>query len=374
MAIGNQVQVSSPPINPPPQVRSPPPQTVLPSPVGNPQHYGQTQAPNVVLPMAPSLQQPPSYSQDQAMKTSPNIQVLLQPTGPADLEAYHAIATGEAPPRAPESIFVQNLYRTTQNNVFPVAERMSLGVSSNSPYYALVATPATNSTDEVNKLTLTRRHPTRGSWSDACTAEIQPRLVLQAGVTLVAIIQMRGQNFTSNAGQDRIADRFDLTWNGDRGAFAIWRNDGQNVTMIFEVAIPQDYPASQELGVLNFTAGSGQLIISHPTGYAFSDVIAAAVLTVATVETRKSKMIQAAPQQQQQQQQQQQNGGGSYADQWQFKPGFAQTKETDEWWWVALVVLGWALYILLWITIIATILFFEFMVAFFAICGSYYYY
>jgi len=236
MAIGNQVQVSSPPVSPPPpQVRSPPPQTVLPSPVGNPQHYGQTQAPNVVLPMAPSLQQPPSYSQDQAMKTSPNVQVLLQPTGPADLEAYHAIATGEAPPRAPASILVQNLYRTTQNNVFPVAERMSLGVSSNSPYYALVATPATNSTDEVNKLTLTRRHPTRGSWSDACTAEIQPRLVLQAGVTLVAIIQMRGQNFMSNTGQDRVADRFDLTWNGDRGAFAIWRNDGQNVTMVFEV-------------------------------------------------------------------------------------------------------------------------------------------
>jgi len=235
MAIGYQVPAASPPINPPPQVRSPPPQTVLPSPVGNPQHYGQTQAPNVVLPMAPSLQQPPSYSQDQAMKASPNVQVLLQPTGPADLEAYHAIATGEAPPRAPASIFVQNLYRTTQNNVFPVAERMSLGVSSNSPYYALVATPATNSTDEVNKLTLTRRHPTRGSWSDACTAEIQPRLVLQAGVTLVAIIQMRGQNFMSNTGQDRVADRFDLTWNGDRGAFAIWRNDGQNVTMLFEV-------------------------------------------------------------------------------------------------------------------------------------------
>ena len=83
--------------------------------------------------------------------------------------------------------------------------------------------------------------------------------------------------------------------------------------------------------------------------------------------------MQAAPQQPQQQQQQQ-NGGGSYADQWQFKPGFAQTKETDEWWWVALVVLGWALYILLWITIIATILFFEFMIAFFAICGNYYYY
>ncbi|PWW73988.1 hypothetical protein C7212DRAFT_365483 [Tuber magnatum] len=333
MAIGNQVPVSLPPINPPPpQVNGPPPQTILPSPVGNPQHYGQTQAPNVILPMAPALQQPPSYSQDQAMKASPNVQVLLQPTGPADLEVYHAIATGETPARAPASIFVQNLYRTTQNNVFPVAE----------------PTPATNSTDEVNKLTLTRRHPTRGSWSDACTTEIQPRLVLQAGITLVAIIQMRGQNYMSNTGQDRVTDRFDVTWNGDRGAFAIWRNDGQNVTMLFEVvsegfasldtypttgllrAIPQDYPASQELGVLNFTAGSGQLIISHPSGYALSDVIAAAVLTVATVETRKSKIVQAAPQQQQQQQQQQ-AASGSYADQWQFKPAFAQTKETDEW-------------------------------------------
>jgi len=225
MALGNQDPVASPPINPPPQVMSPPPQTSLPSPVGNPQPYGQTEAPNVILPMAPSLQQPPSYSHDQ--KSSPNVQVLLQPTGPGDLEAYHAIATGEAPPRAPTSIFVQNFYRTTQNNVFPVAERMSLGISCNSPYYALVATPAPNSTDEVNKLTLTRRHPTRGTWSDACTAEIQPRLVLQAGVTLVAIIQMRRQN--------RAADRFDLAWNGDRGAFAVWRNDGHNVTMLFEV-------------------------------------------------------------------------------------------------------------------------------------------
>ncbi|PUU73308.1 hypothetical protein B9Z19DRAFT_1095323 [Tuber borchii] len=112
-------------------------------------------------------------------ETSPNAQVLLQPTGSADLEAYRAITTGEAPPRAPESMFVQNLYCTTPNNVLPVAERVSLSVSSNLPYCTLVATPATKSTDEVNKLTLTRRHPTRGSWRDACTGEIQPRLVLQ---------------------------------------------------------------------------------------------------------------------------------------------------------------------------------------------------
>jgi hypothetical protein len=170
------------------------------------------------------------------MEARPNAKMLLRPTGLTDLEAYHALAVGEMPMQPPSSIFVLNLYRTTQSNVFPIAERMSFGVSSDSPFYAFVGTPATNSTDEFNKLTLTRRHPTRGSWADASVTEVQPHINLVAGVVLVAVMQPRGGNYMSNTPRgDRVSDRYDLTWNGDRGAFAVWRNDGANVTMVFEV-------------------------------------------------------------------------------------------------------------------------------------------
>ena len=164
--------------------------------------------------------------------------MLLRPTNPSDLEIYHAMAGGEYAHRATSSIFVLNLYRTTQNDVFPVAERMSVGASSDSPFYSFIGTPATNSTSEINRLTLTRRHPTRGSWADACITEIQPGVQLVAGVVLVAIMQPRaGHYLSSTPNGDRVGDRFDLTWNGDRGAFAVWRNDGGGnpPTLIFEI-------------------------------------------------------------------------------------------------------------------------------------------
>jgi hypothetical protein len=121
--------------------------------------------------------------------------------------------------------------------------------------------------------------------------------------------------------------------------------------------------------VLNFTAGSGQIIMSNPSSHALADVIVSAILTVATVRTRASKAPTAGPAQPPP------NGSNLAPGGWAFKPGFAQTKKEDEWWWVALVILGWALYILFWITIIASFFALQMMMWFFAcFCNSYYWY
>lgn len=122
-------------------------------------------------------------------------------------------------------------------------------------------------------------------------------------------------------------------------------------------AIPQDYPSSGDLGVLSFTAGSGQIIVSNPTANSLLDIIVSAILTVGTVRTRAARNPASA------------HHPNLAPGGWGFKPAFAETKKDDEWWWITLVIIGWALYILLWVLVISMFLFFQSSMWFLAIFG-----
>src|SRR5204863_3624324 len=114
---------------------------------------------------------------------------LLSLTLDRELEYFHAVAAGEIPPQQPAPTLVLNVFRATQTHTDPIAERLTIGAAAGAPHYALHATASSTSINEFNKLLITRRHPIKASWTDACVSEIQPKLnLLSQGVMLIAKI------------------------------------------------------------------------------------------------------------------------------------------------------------------------------------------
>ena len=115
-----------------------------------------------------------------------------------DLEYFHAVAAGEyaGPDPGDDAMLVLNLFRSTLTHILPIAERLTLGQAQGAPYYALNTTPSTTSHDEFNTLVVTRRHPVNAVYSEACVAEIQPKLNLTIpGVRSVAVLKQGKEEY-----------------------------------------------------------------------------------------------------------------------------------------------------------------------------------
>ena len=115
-----------------------------------------------------------------------------------DLEYFHAVAAGvyAGPDPGDDAMLVLNLFRSTLTHILPIAERLTLGQAQGAPYYALNTTPSTTSHDEFNTLVVTRRHPVSAVYSEACVAEIQPKLNLTIpGVRSVAVLKQGKEEY-----------------------------------------------------------------------------------------------------------------------------------------------------------------------------------
>lgn len=173
-------------------------------------------------------EQPPGYTQSEAQADIPK--TLLPPASESDLEFFHALATGTTPNIMPYSpMLVLNLFRTTQTHLCPVEERIALGSSLSTPFYALRASPSSKSVDEYNMLTITRRRAMTGEWHDAATSEIQPRLkLISQGIMTISRIELQRV-----AGAPRAF--YDLKWASESGSYTVWRDNGCGLEAEMEI-------------------------------------------------------------------------------------------------------------------------------------------
>jgi hypothetical protein len=186
--------------------------------------------PTVLVPTSANAEDEklPGYAESEAQAEIPK--ELLPPTSESDLEYFHALATLNTPHILPySSMLVLNLFRTTQTHLFPVEERIALGSSLSTPFYALRASPSSKSVDEYNMLAITRRRPLTSEWHDAVTSEIQPGLkLISQGIMLISRLELQRA-----AGRSK--EFYDLTWASERGSYTVWKNNGCGVEAELEV-------------------------------------------------------------------------------------------------------------------------------------------
>ncbi|KAF2455405.1 hypothetical protein BDY21DRAFT_350752 [Lineolata rhizophorae] len=275
-------------------------------------------------------ERPPAYK-----PPVPTERVVLRgrvesPTLERDLSYFHEIVTGKLEPEKDKSpTLVLNLYRATLTHQRPIAERLTLGQTAGAPYYALYATPNTTSMDEFNTLVITRRSPNAGGnsdawrqihsavYSDACTSIIQPRLNLHAsGSMLIANLSRAGLPYTlswsdrSTAG--KLGDCFCVWDSRDgsgvaqmyseegwqslddsplKGIIRIKRSRNLNSDMLNGAPDFEDPRFAPELAYLDFSRHSPQFVCQNSYAHENMDIIAAALLTVLVVMTRKMDQI-----------------------------------------------------------------------------------
>ena len=190
----------------------------------------QTNIPMVIVPDDASTEheQPPGYTESEAQGDIPK--TLLPPASESDLEFFHALATGVTPNIIPYSpMLVLNFFRTTQTHLYPVEERIALGASLSTPFYALRASPSSKSVDEYNMLTITRRRAMTGEWHNAATSEIQPRLkLISQGIMTISRIEVQRA-----AGGPKAF--YDLKWASESGSYTVWKDNGCGLEAEMEI-------------------------------------------------------------------------------------------------------------------------------------------
>lgn len=159
-------------------------------------------------------------------------QRLLPPSSDGDLEYFGDMASGRAVHTPPYSTnLVLHLFRSTQNHIYPIQERLALGASANAPFFAMRSSPSTSSVDEYNKLTLTRRRPAMNFWETAAVSNIQPRLKLMArGNMAISLIQLEGST-------SRSLSRYELWWNDDANCYRLWKRLGVDYEFQLEIGL-----------------------------------------------------------------------------------------------------------------------------------------
>ena len=189
---------------------------------------------------------PPSYNE--SSKHHPT--KVLCPTTEEDLEYFHAAATATMTNRRPASkALALNIYRTTQTQLLPIEERIALGPTFRQPFYAIRASASSKSTDEFNLLTLTRRNPASGLWTNACTSEIEPRLkLLSQGIVIISRID--GREPGSGAGQSH-----GLTWDSEARRYTVWRNNDGAADRLIEITC-------DDWNSLDESPGRGTIVVS----------------------------------------------------------------------------------------------------------------
>ncbi|KAH0564732.1 hypothetical protein GP486_001879 [Trichoglossum hirsutum] len=239
----------------------------------------------------------------------------VSPTTDRDLEYFQAIAVGDKAPdnQAPPTL-VLNLFRATQTQVLPIAERITLGAAAGAPYYALHATPSSTSATEFNTLLITRRHPIRATYSDACAVEILPKLdLLVQGVKTIARIVRERENKR---------EEYYLTWGGFGDCYSLWRrikadgNNGDEGTLAhlfcerwdahddhrFQGIIRAKQPLSSnpevdprsipaDIATLDATKPWPQFVSRNHYAHEHMDVLVASFLTVVTVQARREREL-----------------------------------------------------------------------------------
>ena len=189
---------------------------------------------------------PPSY--DESSKHNPT--KVLSPTTEEDLEYFHAAVTATKTNRRPTSrALVLSIYRTTQTQLLPIEERIALGPTFRQPFYAIRASASSKSTDEFNLLTLSRRNPANGNWTNACTSEIEPRIkLLSQGIVIISRIDGRGPG--PGAGQSH-----GLTWDSEARRYTIWQNKDGAADRLIEITC-------DDWNSLDETPGKGTIVVS----------------------------------------------------------------------------------------------------------------
>jgi len=178
---------------------------------------------------------PPPYKVNQA--SDPRKPNLFVSSG-RDLCYLHALASGEC--LAIETTFsgatqpalALHLFRGTKTHLFPVAERLALGVDIGAPYYSSIATPSTLNAFEYNTLVVSRRHPLSHASDDVCVANIRPCLNLfTPGIWEVG-------NISRTAHGVKVPnEEYVLTWSGGTneplgGSWCLWQ-EGRAVARFY---------------------------------------------------------------------------------------------------------------------------------------------
>ncbi|OCK84066.1 hypothetical protein K432DRAFT_463240 [Lepidopterella palustris CBS 459.81] len=278
---------------------------------------------------------PPEYVDNSTLPT-PRAPVdrgtYATPSLNKDLEYFHAIAAGEYKGAEPaeDPMLVLNLFRSTLTHILPIAERLTLGQAQGAPYYALNTTPSTTSHDEFNTLVVTRRNPVDAFYSDACIAEIKPKLNLTVpGTRCVAVLKRANEEYILSYGDKAtlgsIGDCFGLYHKAknvhgieDKSAEVplafLYPDDGWRTLeemadqrgiiwakrpawKVYEdgsVGTDHEDPRKVEgkLAYLDFQQRWPQFVSRDRNAHAIMDVLATSFFVVMTVLSRKERMIQ----------------------------------------------------------------------------------
>ena len=157
---------------------------------------------------------------------------LLAPSSDSDLEYFQTVASGGIAHTPPYSTnLVLHLFRSTQNHIYPIEERLALGASANSPFFSMRSSPNTSSVDEYNKLTLAWRQPAQNLWKTVAVSNIQPRLKLMAkGKFVISLIQLQGPIHKSQ-------HRYELWWDSDTECYRLWKKLGSEYEFQLEIGL-----------------------------------------------------------------------------------------------------------------------------------------
>ncbi|XTI85509.1 hypothetical protein V2W45_1305280 [Cenococcum geophilum] len=277
---------------------------------------------------------PPEYVENSTLpepRTHADRGTYATPSLNKDLEYFHAVAAGEyaGPDPGNDAMLVLNLFRSTLTHILPIAERLTLGQAQGAPYYALNTTPSTTSHDEFNTLVVTRRHPVNAVYSEACVAEIQPKLNLTIpGVRSVAVLKQGKEEYNLAYGDrstlGKIGECFGLYHKkrGEQGrcdeialAFLYcdegWRTLEEMADkrgIIWAKRPERELPPNGSLtpsadfkdprctegkmAYLDFQQRWPQFISKARDAHPIMDILATAFFVVMTVQSRKERMIQ----------------------------------------------------------------------------------